>query len=88
VFTDKLLISKGSSGQVKAVSRDLATQSYDLEEIFMAEEPNSLWSKVPLKTDQKLLSFALEVLPWQTFLPLTAGATISTEQKMLSGLFQ
>jgi hypothetical protein len=36
VFSDKLLISKSSQGQVKTVSRDLSDKKFHLGEIDMA----------------------------------------------------
>ena len=45
VFTDKLLISKCSSGQVKSVTRDLQDERFHLDEIDLSDEttwtPNS-----------------------------------------------
>ena len=48
VFTDKLLISKCTSGQVKSVTRDLADERFHLDEIDFSDETWSHNSKVLL----------------------------------------
>ena len=52
VFTDKLLISKCTSGQVKAVTRDLSDERFHLDEIDFSDETWSHNKRVVLHVNR------------------------------------
>ena len=49
VFTDKLLITKSQSGQVKSVTRDLSDERFHLDQVDFSDESWSYNSKVLLQ---------------------------------------
>ena len=52
VFSDKLLISKCTSGQVKAVTRDLSDERFHLDEIDFSDETWSHNKRVVLHVNR------------------------------------
>ena len=68
VFTDKLLISKCTSGQVKAVTRDLSDGRFHLDEIDFSDETWSHNKRVVLHVNRLEFIELLQQVQWQKVL--------------------
>lgn len=64
VYSDKLIVSKGQTNQVKAVSRSPATQEFNLQDVCFGEDNQSLNSLIQLSVNRHLMLQLIETIPW------------------------
>ena len=77
-FTDKILVSRSSTGQVKSVSRSLQDGEFHLNQIDFSAEPTSHLSLINLNINPRQMLNLLQVIDWNEVLK---GSCVENETK-------
>jgi hypothetical protein len=83
-FTDKLILSQDTT--VKIVSRDAVTQQFNIKEVILQSEPQSINSNITFRISRSNLKFLLNRLPWNEILAKQEPIYFGVLNQFLKGL--
>jgi hypothetical protein len=83
-FTDKLILSQDTT--VKIVSRDAVTQQFNIKEVILQSEPQSINSNITFRISRSNLKFLLNRLPWNEILAKREPIYFGVLNQFLKGL--